>query len=260
MGSKKNFKSKDRKGITNITLKPKLVSNLSEDKIIPFLRNGVVFILYPFKFEAAIRGILYDNKYYYIDVNSNKVAIDSHYKPSIEARECIKRDLNKKCISIDNSEILVDVSTYKRFVRNSDGTIQKLYDSGRSFFVPFEITSLNSKSLDFVKILKDHERFIGRYKNINAEFVQSKCLMLNKPNFGSIARFVNLLDNKNPEYNKLNDENYKKHYDTAINYDLTNKDWQVELDKLYNGPLVEVAFENALQQSYVNEPFFAKTV
>jgi 5'-3' exonuclease len=260
ISSKKNYKSKDKKGITNITLKPRLINNLSEERIISFLRNGVVFILYPFKFEAAIRGILYDNKYYYLDMNNNKVAIDYKYKPSIEAKEYIKRDLNKKCISIDNSDILVDVSTFKRFMRSSDGTVQKLYDASRSFFVPFEITSLNSKSMDFVKILKDHEEFINSYKSISQEFKPSKCLLLNKPNVGQIARFVGLIDNNHPEYTKFNDENYKKHYDSAINYDLTSKDWQIPLDKLYNGPLVEIAYENSLQQSYVNEPFFAKTV
>jgi hypothetical protein len=197
-----------------------------------------------------------------LDVHSGKVAIDYHYKPSLEARDYIKRDLNKKCIIIDNSEIFVDVSTFKRFIRNSDGTVQKLFDSSRSFFVPFEITSLNSKSLDFIEILKDHQKFINRYKNINTEFEPNgKCLLLNKSKFGNLARFVNLIDNKNPDYIKFNDDNYKKHYDSSINYDLTSADWQVPLEKLYNGPLVEVTYDQSLQETYVfSEPFFARNV
>src|SRR5690606_19536373 len=97
----------DKKGIRVVSIKPKLVGNINEDTIQSYLLNGVVFILYPFKFEAIIRGILYDNKYYYLDKN-NKVATDTRYKPSIEAKEFIKKDMAKKSIIINNFDFLVD--------------------------------------------------------------------------------------------------------------------------------------------------------
>jgi hypothetical protein len=54
-------------------------------------------------------------------------------------------------------------------------------------------------------------------------------------------------------YEKYNNDNYTKYYDTFFNYDLEGKDWEVSIDKLYNGPLVEVTSKNSHQSSLITD-------
>jgi 5'-3' exonuclease len=256
--SKKNWKNpRDPNKIKTITIKL-LQINLTEDMVKQFIRNAIVFINYPFKYEAIIRGIFYNNQYYYLD-NRGTVSIDYKFKPSNEIKELIRRDWQKKGIPIE-SRVLVHVSTFKRIARNCDGTLVRIYDDQKQFYVPFETTSLNTHTTDFVNILKDYDVLRMKYSNINSEFENGNCILLCKMNYGFVGIVEDIVTNIHSNYGRLNNENYTKLYDSKANYDLQKKDWDIELHKLYNGPLVQIKLETEYQTSFVTEPNFAKNV
>ena len=99
-----------------------------------------------------------------------------------------------------------------------------------------------------------------KYSKIDTEFDNSNCIVLCKMNYGFIGKIENIINNKHPNYGKLNNDNYTKLYDSKINYDLQKKDWEIELNKLYNGSLLQVRLETDMQSSFVTETNFAKNV
>jgi 5'-3' exonuclease len=253
-------KSKDAvKKIKTITLKPLLKSldlNFIEEIIKHHILNKICYVTYPFKIEAVIRGVSFNNQYYYLNTYSNKLSVDPKGKIPNEIKDTIRRDWFKKGVSIDErSNIFVDVSLLRKLVRNSDGTLEKVYDSGR-FYVPFEVTSLNFVNDDYMKLKKEFEVFSKRFTKIETEFIIDKegdlksgndgnCILFTKPHFGMMGKITNIIFNNHPNYKKFNTENYSKYYDKNFNFDLEGKDWEITLDKLYNGPLLEVVINSA---------------
>lgn len=259
---KKQYMGRNRDAVKKlrvINIKPKLIQTITEDKIRSYISNVVIFYNYPFKQEAWLKGIYYNNQYYYLDAY-NKINIDMRYKLPLEIKDTIKRDWTKKGVNIDTN-ILCDIAPLRLIARNCDGTLQKVYEERRTYFVPFEITSLNSTVLDFIHILKDYDNFQKKFNHIETEFnKEDSTIIFSKVNFGNISKPQRIVDKKDPNYEKFNNENYDKHYDSKANYDLQGKDWEVSVDAIYNGPLIEVTMKNSQQTSFVADPYFAKNV
>ncbi len=123
-----------------ISIEP-IISEITEKYIEKYLINGIIFADYPMKREGWIRGIYFNNNYYYLD-NKGKVQVDYVYKLPITVREAIMNICNKKSIII-KSNCFCDIYYVKKIERNKDGSIFKIYDN-YSLYVPFELTSLNS--------------------------------------------------------------------------------------------------------------------
>lgn len=255
---KKHYFGKDRKQEKKfrvISIKPVFTPHaLNEQTVHFYVQNKVIYVNYPFKQEACIRGIIFNYNYYYLN-HLNKVTIDTRWKVPEDTRELVRKEWQKKGVSFDYCSVLCDVSPLKCLARNSDGSITKIYEQ-YSFFVPFELTSLNAQVQDFKKLNSESQVFLQRFTKLDTEFSPDKpCLLLSKVGFGNMARIQNIVKKgENSKYDKFNDENYSKYYDTNFNYDLEGKDWEVNLNKLYCGPLVEVISKNSFQSSLINEP------
>ena len=258
---KQYAKSVVSKKLRVICLRPILNTGLlNEMNLKSFLLNGSIFINYPFKQEAILRGIYINNQYLYLDYYG-KVQIDNKMRLPSDIREILRRDWNKKGVIIDYCSVLCNVSLMKRLIRNNDGSIDKLYDDNYAFYVPFEITSLNSHLEDFNKIIENYKNFKKSYSKIENEFVKTEpTLVLSKNSYGCLGRVSNYIKKNNPDFNKHNEDNYSIHYDIDHNFDLENKDWEVALDRLYSGTLVEVEVKNIYQTSFVTDPLFAKNI
>jgi len=240
-----------------ITLEP-ISIEVTEKDIEKFIKNGIIFADYPMKKEGWIRGIYFNNKYYYLDRNG-RIAIDNSYKLPATVRDAIKRICNKKCI-IYNSEIFCDIVFVKKIARNTDGSIFKIYNENASLYVPFELTSLNSNSEDFYKIIESFEELKKKFSNVKSEFdFEKQVLILCKNAWGKLGKINKIIDKTNKDYRKYNEINYHDFYDEKFNFDLKGNDWHVELEKLYNGPLLEVTLEKSKTFSG-QENKFAKNV
>lgn len=245
-----------------IYIKPKLMNNITEDSIYSLVGLGAVFINFPFKSEGWLNGIVFKNQYYYLD-SYGKVQIDARNGNYPSERELLRKEWYKKGVSLDGASILCHVSPLKTIARSCEGKIIKIYNDKKGFYVPFELTSLNSQTSqsDFIQILKDFENFSARFNKVATEFEYSKpCIILSKINFGNIAYVNGTTDKNAASYAKFNAENYDKHYDSNSNYDLQGKDWNVDINILYHGPLVNVSVRTSSQTSQVNDANFAKNI
>lgn len=243
-------------------LKPSLAFKLNEKIVYECLIMGAIFIDYPLKREGWLNGIVFNNFYYYLD-HKNNLQVDSTKSDYTDERELSKRFWNRKGVAVDNNCVLCDVSPLNTIVRNSDGKLQKLYNDRRGYYVPIELTSLNTinNQIHFIQMLKDFDDFSLKFKKIDHEFTKGKeCLLLTKTNFGQLGIVDNFINNKDKGYGEYNEINYTKYYDSNINYDLQSKDWQVDLNELYNGPLVQVKSSNQHQTSLITEHNFAKHI
>lgn len=226
-----------------ISLEP-ITKEITEKDIETFIKNGIVFADYPMKKEGWLRGIYFNNQYYYLD-RKGKVCVDNAYKLPTTVRDAITRICNKKSIII-KSGIFCDIVFVKKIARNCDGNIFKIYKENNSLFVPFELTSLNSNSEDFYKIIENFEELKKKFSNIKTEFeIDKPVITLCKNAWGRIGKLNGIIDSSNKEYKKFLELNYHDYYDEKYNVDLKGNDWHVELEKLYNGPLLEVALESA---------------
>jgi 5'-3' exonuclease len=225
-----------------IALEP-IAMEITEKDVGKFIKNGIVFADYPMKKEGWIRGIYFNNQYYYTDRKGN-VCVDNAYKLPITVREAIMRLCGKKSIVV-KSGIFCDIVFIKKIARNSDGSIFKIYKENSSLFVPFELTSLNSNSEDFYKIIENFEDLRKKFFNVETEFDYDKpVIALCKNAWGRIGKINGVVENSDNEYKKFLELNYDDYYDEKFNVDLKGNDWNVELEQLYNGPLLEVALES----------------
>jgi 5'-3' exonuclease len=233
------------------------------------LHKGVIYVNYPFKEEGCIRGIFYNNKYFYYDNFKGKTAIDGNFRISQETREFVKKQWWKKGIILDDvyQTVLVDVFPLKLVARDNTGCLLKIYEE-ESFLVPFELTSLNSHYLssnnDFTKIEKDCISRFNLYKSLNTEYhPQDDVVVFSKCCFGASGKIKTIIDYNHKNYKEYNNDNYEKHYDGNVNYDLDDQDWKADLDSLYKGELLEVEVcpkSQNLNKSIKLDPYFAKNV
>ena len=145
--------------------------------------------------------------------------------------------------------------------KNSDGSIFKIYNEYNGTFTPFELTSLNSKNKDFLKIIENFENLKQKYSNISTQFdIKKPAICLCNPFWGNNVKIEKMINKNDSDYKILNEKNYTEYYDSKFNKDLQGNDWHVEIDKLYNGPLIEVNVSNADIAIYGKEIKFAKMV
>ena len=133
-----------------ITVLPKVKVKINDKKINKYLTDKNIFIDYPCKQLAKIKGFIYGKYYYYL--YNETLYIDSNYKLTKEVIESIRYSYQKKGIELEHPEILCDVCKFVGF-GNIKGKMRRKFDEFNSFYVPFEITSLNATSKDFEKYI-----------------------------------------------------------------------------------------------------------
>ena len=133
-----------------IAITPKMFQNINNMKIDKFLREKSIFIDYPYKRLAKIKGFVYKKFFYYL--YGNIVYIDNNFRLTKELIESIRYSHQKIGIYLEHPEILCYVVKFSGYKLVKDKMI-KQYDEYNPYYVPFEITSLNATSKDFEKFI-----------------------------------------------------------------------------------------------------------
>ena len=132
-----------------MTIIPRLVVDISEIEIHKFLEQKNIFIGYPYKAFGKVIGIIYDKKYYYL--YKDKMYTDEYFKYSNELEESINSQYNKQGIYLSHPDLLCNVAKFTGF-GNINGKMRRLFNEKANdvpYYIPLEVTSLNSKSYDF---------------------------------------------------------------------------------------------------------------
>ena len=133
-----------------IIIIPKIKEKINDKKINKYLNEKTIFIDYPCKQLAKIKGFIYGKLYYYL--YNGIVYIDNTFKLTKEVIESIRYSYEKKGIELEHPEILCDVCKFVGF-GNIKGKMRRKFDEFCPYYVPFEITSLNAISKDFEKYI-----------------------------------------------------------------------------------------------------------
>lgn len=141
-----------------IILYPKLSIKINNDKIYWFLFYKTIFIDYPFKAFAELKGFVYSRKYHFM--YNNYLYTDDRYRISNEIIENIRYSYEKKGIILEHPEILCDVCKLQK-VENNNGEITRKFEDKYINYVPFEITSLNTTTNQFQNFIKRLNKKIG---------------------------------------------------------------------------------------------------
>ena len=136
-----------------ILIFPKVKEKINDKKINKYLNEKDIFIDYPCKQLAKIKGFIYGKLYYYL--YNGQLYFDNKYKLTKEVIESIRYSYEKKGIELEHPEILCDVCKFIGF-GNIKGKMRRKFDEFNSYYVPFEITSLNA-------ITKDFEKYISHF-------------------------------------------------------------------------------------------------
>ena len=141
-----------------ITIHPKLIATIDENQLFNFLSEKSIFIGYPYKAFGRLEGIIYDRKYYYL--YKGTMYTDKDFRFNNELVEVVNNSYDKQGISLNHPDLLCNVAKFTGF-ENKKGKMKRTYNEKAAknpFYVPFEVTSLNSKSKDFDKF-KFHFNF-----------------------------------------------------------------------------------------------------
>ena len=147
-----------------INILPKMKQKINEKKIGKYLYEKTIFVDYPNKSLAKIRGLVYGKLYYYL--YNDILYIDNRFKLTKEFIESIRYAYAKKGIILEHPEILCDVVKFKGFGLVK-GKMKRTFDENNSSYVPFEITSLNATSNDF-------DKFISHLNHENSDNIKKK--------------------------------------------------------------------------------------
>ena len=192
-----------------MTIIPKLTVIINENEINNFLSQKDIFIGYPYKAFGRVEGIIYDRNYYYL--YKGEMYTDKDFRFSNELAESINNSYSKQGIFLNYPDLLCNVAKFTGF-GNINGKMKRLFNDKAKlnpFYVPFEVTSLNSKSRDFVEFRShfnyeyshdkkeknekyENKKGYNEKKNININYYN------NKPNKESKN------DNNNDNINKVN--------------------------------------------------------
>ena len=132
-----------------MTIIPKLVINLDEKEINNLLAQRNLFIGYPYKAYGRIEGIIYNKQYYYLFKGT--MFIDNKFRYNNEIVEIINNSYSKQGIFLSHPDLLCNVAKFTGY-GNINGKMKRLFNDKaykEPYYVPLEITSLNSKSQDF---------------------------------------------------------------------------------------------------------------
>ena len=129
-----------------ISVLPKIKERINDKKINKYLHEKEIFIDYPYKALAKIKGFVYGKFYYYL--YEDNLYYDNKFKLPNEIIENTRYTYQKKGIELEHPEILCDVA---KFIGHGlvNGKMRRQYDEFNLFYVPFEITSLNATCKDF---------------------------------------------------------------------------------------------------------------
>lgn len=236
----------------------------AKDILVKALQKEEVFINYPYKTNAKLIGVVFYDSYMYLtnnntnnnsnsqdnsNINNNKLHVENYKFPS-EMKNEVRTLFQRKGIYLEaiNSHIFLEIVPFDRYVRTQNGNLLKMFHEKERIFTPVEISNLNTDSscLTFNKILEYNQKKFSVYTNASSEFEKSdKAIILTKSNYGAVVKVDRIIsnnkNNKN-EYDKFNSLNYgDQYYDRKVNYDLTENDWKIDLNRLYDGDLVAVS-------------------
>ena len=145
-----------------MTIVPKLVVDINKEQIKKFLFGKNIFIGYPYKAFGKVVGIIYDRNYYYL--YNNEMYIDKYFKYSNELEEVINSQYSKQGIYLSHPDLLCNVAKFTGF-GNIKGKMKNLFNENANttpYYIPFEVTSLNSLSSDFAQF-----RYHFNYEYLN---------------------------------------------------------------------------------------------
>ena len=144
-----------------ITIIPKLSVNIDKNQINTFLEQKYIFFGYPYKAFGRIEGIIYDKNYYYL--YKGKVKPNDDFRYSNEVENGINNTYSKQGIYLTHPDLLINIAQFKGFKKVNDKIRRNYNEKAKDepFYVPLEVTSLNSTSKDFEKF-KTH--FLGENK------------------------------------------------------------------------------------------------
>ena len=144
-----------------ITIIPKLSVNIDKKQIDTFLEQKYIFFGYPYKAFGRIEGIIYDKNYYYLC--KGKVKPNDDFRYSNEVENGINNTYSKQGIYLTHPDLLINIAQFKGFKKVNDKIRRNYNEKAKDepFYVPLEVTSLNSTSKDFEKF-KTH--FLGENK------------------------------------------------------------------------------------------------
>ena len=144
-----------------ITIIPKLSVNIDKKQIDTFLEQKYIFFGYPYKAFGRIEGIIYDKNYYYL--YKGKVKPNDDFRYSNEVENGINNTYSKQGIYLTHPDLLINIAQFKGFKKVNDKIRRNYNEKAKDepFYVPLEVTSLNSTSKDFEKF-KTH--FLGENK------------------------------------------------------------------------------------------------
>ena len=152
----KTYFGKNAKKTKKIIIHPKINIKIDKDQINNFLNEKYIFFGYPYKAFGRLEGIIFDHNYYYLV--KGKLTPDYYFKYSNSVENAINNNYMKQGIYLSHPEILCNIAKFTGF-RNVNGKMRRNFDENAKndnpFYVPFEITSLNSNSNDF-QIFKNH--------------------------------------------------------------------------------------------------------
>ena len=183
--SSKVYYGKNSKKTKKIIIYPVKNEKITQQTIENYLINKSIFVNYPYKSFGKLIGFIYNQEYYYI--YQGKMYIDSNFKLFGDLTDKISNDLYKKGLYINYPDILCNVALFDSFGTNKQGKIVRIYDEQNAFYVPYEITSLNSCCVDFAEYKKKFNYTLGLEK------IESKNLEGNDFIRGSVP--VNIQEN-----------------------------------------------------------------
>jgi len=168
----KQFFGKTSNITKQITITPRVSQKINNMKIDTFLREKAIFIDYPYKRLAKIKGFVYKRFFYYL--YGNIVYIDNNFRLSKELIESIRYSHQKIGIYLEHPETLCYVVKFNGYKSVKDKMIRQ-YDESNPYYVPFEITSLNATSKDFEKFLShfDYEYSENQKKKKYEKYVKN---------------------------------------------------------------------------------------
>ena len=132
-----------------MTILPKLIAKIDEKEINNYLVQKTIFIGYPYKAFGRLEGIIYDRKYYYL--YKGTMYIDKNFRFSNELVEIVNNSYNKQGILLSHPDLLCNVAKFIGY-GNVNGKMKRLFFDKAAkdpYYIPFEVTSLNSLSKDF---------------------------------------------------------------------------------------------------------------
>ena len=201
-----------------MTIHPKLVVKIDEKELYNYLVEKNIFIGYPYKAFGRIEGIIYDRKYYYL--YKGTMFTDKDFRFNNELEEIINSSYNKQGISLSHPDLLCNVAKFTGF-ENRNGKMKRAFNdkvNKNPYYVPFEITSLNSKSKDFAeflyhfnydyshdgKINKNENKFNNKKEYFDKKNKNNKFNNNNNYNNNNYNNNFNINEEKGEEINKLN--------------------------------------------------------